>query len=317
MNSIYQRLRAQNLCNHRQLANIGVNGARVTSMSPPGGIIESFTPDAALDAPSLVIHALIGNDVCNGHPGTSSMTTVEEFQAAVLASLDYLDANLPAGSHVAFLGLVDGRILFDTTKSRIHPLGVTYPALYDYLGCTGSSPCLGWLNSNETMRNITSERAANLTSVYDAIIAVNGSAYKNFDLYRLQVDWPELLANYTAHGGDPINVIEPVVRARTSLPPLADAGSVAPLLDALHLHPRAILSLLPRSQPAGWLPPLAGGQSAPRGRSVGRPGGAQAVVAPTGKPKQPRYRAAVWRAAQRILTNSIQGRGYEEEARYT
>jgi acyloxyacyl hydrolase len=221
MNSIYQRLRAQNLCNHRQFANIGVNGARVTSMSPPGGIIESFTPDAALDAPSLVIHALIGNDVCNGHPGTSAMTTVEEFQAAVLASLDYLDANLPAGSHVAFLGLVDGRILFDTTKSRIHPLGVTYPALYDYLGCTGSSPCLGWLNTNETMRNITSERAANLTKVYDDIIAVNGSAYKNFDLYRLQVDWPELIANYTAHGGDAINVIEPVVRAHAlTRPPL-------------------------------------------------------------------------------------------------
>ena len=45
----------------------------------------------------------------------------------MLASLAYLDTVLPAGSHVAFLGLVDGRVLFNTTHDQIHPLGVPYP----------------------------------------------------------------------------------------------------------------------------------------------------------------------------------------------
>lgn len=59
MGSIYQSVRAANLCAHRHFVNIGVNGARVTSMSPPG-IINSFTIDPANDAPALVFYALIG-----------------------------------------------------------------------------------------------------------------------------------------------------------------------------------------------------------------------------------------------------------------
>lgn len=77
------------------------------------------------------------------------MTTPAEFQAATLASLSYLDSVLPAGSHVALIGLVDGRVLWDTTSSRIHPLGVGYPTIYNALSCNGVTPCWGWLNSNE------------------------------------------------------------------------------------------------------------------------------------------------------------------------
>jgi acyloxyacyl hydrolase len=115
------------------------------------------------------------------------MTTVPEFTANVEASLAYLDTVLPAGSHVAFLGLADGRVLWDTTSniSVTHPLGVKYPALYDFLACTGSTPCWGWMNSNETWRNFTSQRAAQLTGVYDAIIA--NRTYTHFDMYRLDV----------------------------------------------------------------------------------------------------------------------------------
>jgi acyloxyacyl hydrolase len=82
-----------------------------------------------------VIYALIGNDVCNGHPGMSQMTTPAEFQVNVLASLDFLEASLPAGSHVVFLPLADGRVLYDTTHTRQHPLGVGYPDVYDFLSC--------------------------------------------------------------------------------------------------------------------------------------------------------------------------------------
>ena len=209
--SIYAASRAQNLCNHRNFINVGVNGARVGSMAPPGGIIESFTPDPARDAPYLVVFALIGNDVCNGHPGADSMTTVDDFQASVLASLDYLHSTLPRGSHVAFLGLVDGRVLWDTTHTNQHPLGVGYPALYEYLACNGVTPCWGWLNSNATWRDFTSARAQNLTDVYDRIIATNSSRYQDvFDMYRLQVDWPALIQEYIRSGGDPMDVVESV-----------------------------------------------------------------------------------------------------------
>jgi hypothetical protein len=42
-------------------------------MSPPG-IVNGMARDSVHDNPALVFHALIGNDVCNGHPGMSSMT---------------------------------------------------------------------------------------------------------------------------------------------------------------------------------------------------------------------------------------------------
>ena len=46
--------------------------------------------------------------------------------------------------------------------SRIHPLGVLnsdvqYKDLYDYLNCLEISPCTGWMNSNETLRDLTSQ----------------------------------------------------------------------------------------------------------------------------------------------------------------
>jgi acyloxyacyl hydrolase len=58
MKSIYQRLRERNLCNHRDFQNIGVNGARTTSMQPPG-VINAFQRNPADDHPVLVFYALV------------------------------------------------------------------------------------------------------------------------------------------------------------------------------------------------------------------------------------------------------------------
>jgi acyloxyacyl hydrolase len=140
----------------------------------------------------------------------SAMTTPQQFQANVLASLQYLDQVLPKGSHVAFLGLADGRVLYETTQNRTHPLGVGYPGFYDYLTCNNANPCNGWLTSNATFRNATSERAAELTATYDAIIAQNSSSFHSFDMYRLQVDWNALIQDYINSGQDAMNIIEPV-----------------------------------------------------------------------------------------------------------
>ena len=211
--SIYQRFAAMNQCNHRDLQNLGVNGARTDSMAPGSdgsfGIVNGLARSRTTDAPLLVIYALIGNDVCNGHPGADSMTTAAEFKTNVMASLAVLNATLPEGSHVAFLGLVDGRVLFDTTSSHLHPLGVPYPDLYEALSCNGCNPCWGWLNTNATWRNFTSARAANLTAVYDDIIAQAPALNLRFDMYRLQIDWFALIGKYIAAGGNAFDIIEP------------------------------------------------------------------------------------------------------------
>ena len=220
--SFYQRWVARNLCAHRDFANVGVNGARTGSMAPPNGVINALQRNASADTPLLVIYALIGNEcvcrkgagpplpsrarashtpsypsprpppptpnppffcsVCNGHPGMSQMTTPAEFQVNVLKSLDYLEATLPAGSHVVFLPLADGRVLYDATSNMTHPLGVPFPAVYDFLGCNDCSPCLGWLNSNSSFRDATSQRAAQLSAVYGQIIAANSTRYSKFDM---------------------------------------------------------------------------------------------------------------------------------------
>ena len=98
-------------------------------MAPePVGIVNGMARNQQTDVPAIVLHALIGNvrptvlflchiwtwltlvlaqqDVCNGHPGLGSMTTVAKFGAAVNKSLDYLEATLPPGSTVILIGLV-------------------------------------------------------------------------------------------------------------------------------------------------------------------------------------------------------------------
>ena len=42
-----------------------------------------------------------------------------------MEALNYLDTVLPNGSRVVFIGLIDGRILYNTMGERIHPIGVT------------------------------------------------------------------------------------------------------------------------------------------------------------------------------------------------
>ena len=123
--------------------------------------------------------------MCNSHPGTGSMTTPEEFYTNVLTALQYLETQLPSGSQVVMMGLANGLVLWDAMNDRIHPIGelrqdVTYADLYDYMNCLEISPCSGWLNSNETMRLLTQERADELSATYHLIIKNN--SFKNFNM---------------------------------------------------------------------------------------------------------------------------------------
>jgi acyloxyacyl hydrolase len=207
--SLASRMRERNLCNHRDYQNVGVNGAR---MNAALGLANSMSRDANLDHPALVLLSLIGNDVCNGHPGSSHMTTPADFEANARKVLARLDQKLPTGSHVLAIGLVDGRVLWDSMHALTHPTGAIYKDVYGMLSCEGANPCWGWLNSNETWRNFTTTRAQQLNAVYAKIAQEEASSpqYKNFKFIYRDVDWRTFIEQYVESGGKASDLIEPV-----------------------------------------------------------------------------------------------------------
>lgn len=125
MDSIYKRLRENNLCNHNDYQNIGVNGADSASMVNTLQYI--LSRDNRLSSlpqkPLLLFMAMIGNDVCNSQP--HSRTTPDEYHDNFLKTILDLDTRLPKGTKVVLIGLVDGRILYESMHDKIHPIGST------------------------------------------------------------------------------------------------------------------------------------------------------------------------------------------------
>jgi acyloxyacyl hydrolase len=64
--------------------------------------------------------------------------------------------------------------------------------VYEWLSCEGSNPCWGWLNTNETWRDLTTQRAQNLSAVYTKVMAEN--KYLNFDMLYWDPDWVSLVS---------------------------------------------------------------------------------------------------------------------------
>eukprot|EP01116_Phalansterium_solitarium_P015007 TRINITY_DN329_c0_g1_i1.p1 TRINITY_DN329_c0_g1~~TRINITY_DN329_c0_g1_i1.p1 ORF type:complete len:611 (-),score=207.90 TRINITY_DN329_c0_g1_i1:488-2173(-) len=204
--SMYKYLRERNLCNHRDFQNCAVNGVRSSSMN--GGIIQAIARNVTLDQPALLFFELIGNDICNPHPDINRMTTPAEFLANVLESLNYLDHQLPKGSHVVFIGLAPGAELWDLLNNRTHPIGATYREVYDFLNCLEISPCWMWMNSNATVREAGTTRANELNLIYPQIIA--NYTFNNFDMAYYAFPFADILAEWTAQGGEGWQLIEPI-----------------------------------------------------------------------------------------------------------
>jgi len=112
------------------------------------------------------------------------------------------------GSHVLFIGLAPGAILWDLLNDRKHPIGAPYSAVYDFMNCLQISPCWGWMNSNETIRNITNDWAQKLSNVYNEIISTH--KYPNFDMVYYPFPLEEMFKIWTAQGGEKWQLIEPV-----------------------------------------------------------------------------------------------------------
>lgn len=211
MDSIYSRMVQRNRCNHRDYQNIAVNGARSSSMNRT--IVRSLARHQKLDYPLMIILELIGNDVCSSHHDTTHMTTPQEFHDNYLSIFKYLDSVLPKGSIVLVSGLVDGRILYDSLHDHIHPIGslrgdVTYTQMYEFLNCLEVSPCFGWMNANETWRNITTERAEQLNKVLREL--VSNATYNNFELRYHDLPTTEVFNSWVSRGGKAWQLIEPV-----------------------------------------------------------------------------------------------------------
>jgi acyloxyacyl hydrolase len=156
--------------------------------------------------------AMIGNDVCSRN--TYSRTTPDEYHDNVLKTIMDLDSRLPKGTKVVLIGLVDGRILYDSMHNLIHPLGstnndVTYGAFYDYLNCLNISPCAGWMNSNETIRNSLSATAAAMRDKIPVIIQETRGKLKNLQVFYLGDVLDNAIKEYLGMGGKGSDLIEP------------------------------------------------------------------------------------------------------------
>nr|CCC51432.1 putative GPI inositol deacylase precursor [Trypanosoma vivax Y486] len=183
MISVYSQLVERNRCNHRDFQNLGQNGATSGSVSH---ILRHVARNRnASVKPAYLFISMVGNDVCLPPP---HVMPPETYYNNIVTSLSQADAFLPPGSHVLLVPLADGRILYDSMHNRTHPIGslhndVTYANLYDFLACLDVNPCWGWLNTNETVRNITWERAANLNKKLSQIVTESQNKYQNFKVH--------------------------------------------------------------------------------------------------------------------------------------
>ena len=212
MSSFYSNLAANNLCNHRDYQNLGVNGAKVENLVPFAKELARNASGPVPVKPLFLIMSMIGNDVCNHRHDFSSMTTPQEYRRYVMEGLRQADATVPAGTKVLLIPLVDGRILYDTMHARTHPIGetnkdVTYTALYDFLNCLDVSPCWGWMNSNATVRNHTWEIASALGAELPKIVADTKGQWQNIEPVYLGNVFDEALQSYQ---GQRWQLIEPV-----------------------------------------------------------------------------------------------------------
>ena len=216
--SLYKQLLERNRCNHRDYQNIAVNGADSEPHSI-GEIAKTLARNATTDKPVFIVLALIGNDVCNSHHSLDKMTTVTRYKQNMNNLLDYLEDNLPEKSVVLAVGLADGRVLYDNMHNRIHPAAafskdVSYKAFYNFLNCLEISPCFGWLNDNSTWRDLTTERAMNLSKALKEV--VNGKNFKRIIGVYMDNPIAEMVEDWERQGGEAWELIEPVDGFHTS-----------------------------------------------------------------------------------------------------
>lgn len=75
-------------------------------------------------------------------------------------------------------------------------MGVKYEDLYEYLICLDISPCPGYMNKDEKVRNQTAERAEVLSNIYSELLH-SGLKFNNFDWDYFPFPTHSLFKNWT------------------------------------------------------------------------------------------------------------------------
>jgi acyloxyacyl hydrolase len=164
------------------------------------------------------------------------MTTIPQFTESILQTLDTLETSLPEDSYVVFIGSRFSRLfslILCRSRGWSRALGFAVeshaPDRRDLSSCLRLSqlswnqvffprkfvllirfsPCWVWLNSNETIRNAGSARAAELSAVYPQIIANYSDKY-SFQMAYFDFPFAQIIAQWVADGGEAWELIEPV-----------------------------------------------------------------------------------------------------------
>jgi acyloxyacyl hydrolase len=206
IDSIYKRMLQRNKCIHRDFQNLAVNGASSSNILE---YMKNLSRNQTTDNPLLLFIALIGNDVCGEAPGFDRMTTPEKFYTNIKQALDYLSTKLPPNSYIVFMGLATGNYLYEILQNQTHPLGVTYEQLYRWQNCLAVAPCWGWMSLNQTVRDLTTKRAQELSAVYPKLINDLSGNYKNFKMLYHDFPFKEIAEQYRKEGKSLIELIEP------------------------------------------------------------------------------------------------------------
>jgi len=207
--SVYLQMRKRDRCVHRDYQNLAHNGDRSFNMTDH---VRNLKRDPVHDNPLLVIVEYVGNDACQD--SLSQITSPTDFYNNILKGLKALDQKLPPNSYVLFVGVADGRFLYDALHDKIHPFDVPYPDFYDYLACNNVSPCRTWLNSDKSIRDKTTEMADELSAQYGRIIdefQTKSRGFKNFTMAYMPNPVIEIMKECANEPNCvPADLIEPV-----------------------------------------------------------------------------------------------------------
>jgi len=199
------KMKERNRCNHRDYQNICKNGLRSGSSV---NLAKTLARNLKTDRPLLLTYELIGNDVCSPHHDFNHFTNPMEFRANLLEILGNFSQVLPPGSHIVFMGLAQGGILYDTMHNLTHPIGASYEKVYTFLNCLEISPCWAWMNSNATVRQIGDDWAQKLSDIYSEVISSH--TYPNFDMVYYPFPLQQIYPIWKKQGGQLWQLIEPI-----------------------------------------------------------------------------------------------------------
>lgn len=194
--SIYMEMVNRNQCNRNDYQNMSQIGA--TSFDFVDHV--RALGRRPQDKPILGFVAYVGNDVC--FDNLQQMTTPMEYRRNILQGLERLDATVAVGSKIILLGLVAGQHLWDIMHDRMHPLGITYAAFYNYLAVAGNNPCRTWLNPRGYVRERTTARAKELNEALKTI-AQQGQ-WQNLDVIYMSFGLEEIMER-VERSGEPLH----------------------------------------------------------------------------------------------------------------